>query len=400
MSTTTLSRDLVSTNLDLWSDEVLADPYPHYKMLRDLGPAAYLSRYDMWITTRYDVVKNALMDWESFSSAHLGGVALSKEGQEAWRGSVLESDPPVHGERRKVFNDVLRPKSILKATGDIDARAEKVIDDLLERGTFDGVADFGRDLPMNIVMDLVGWPDEGRDKMLEWADGAFNALGPEGNERMLSAFPKLQAGLDYVSENASKDRMAPGSFGRMMFEAAESGTVPAEVVPIALNGFMHASLDTTIHSMGNLLMLFTQHPEQWEMVRADPSLVSQAYQEGLRLESPIQVFSRATTRDVDLGDGVVIPKDSRVVHSYAAANRDERHYDNPEQFNIHRNVQDHLAFDFGTHACPGRRLATMEANALFTAMARRVKTIELVGEPKRELNNTTRGWSSLPMRFS
>ena len=109
----------VHTDLDIWSDEVLQDPYPHYAYLRDLGPAAYLTKYDMWITTRYDVVKAALKDWETFSSAHMGGVALSEAGRQAWRGSVLESDPPEHAQRRKVFDDTLHPRFIRGAVGDL-----------------------------------------------------------------------------------------------------------------------------------------------------------------------------------------------------------------------------------------------------------------------------------------
>jgi cytochrome P450 len=397
---TAAAADHVHTDLDLWSDEVLLDPYPHYKRLRDLGPAAYLTTYDMWLVTRYDVVKQALKDWETFSSAHLGGVALSAAGREAWRGSVLESDPPEHALRRKVFDDTLKPKFIRGAVGDLQRRSEEVVDALLERREFDGVQDFAQDLPLNIVMDLIGWPRDGREQMLEWAQGAFNAIGPEGNKRTIESFPKLQAGIEYVRANATEDQMPPASFGGVMWGAAQAGAVPREVVPIALTGFLHAALDTTISAIGSLLLLFAQHPDQWDVVREDASLVRSAFMEGLRLESPIQFFSRATTRDVDLGEGVVIPVDSRVVHSYGAANRDERHYPDPDVFDVRRNPGDHLAFDFGTHSCPGRSLAMMEGQALFTALAERVTTIELTGEPVWGVNNSTRGLTRLPVRIS
>jgi cytochrome P450 len=400
VKSTLATQEHIFSDLDIWSDEVLEDPYPHYAHLRDLGPAVYMTKYDMWIITRYDVVKRALDDWKSFSSAHLGGVALSAAGQAAWRGSVLESDPPEHGLRRKVFDDTLRPRFIRHALGDLKQRSERVVDALLQAGTFDGVQDFAKDLPLNIVMDLIGWPDHGREQMLEWAEGAFNALGPEGNQRMLESFPKLQAGIDYVRAHATEEHMPPESFGGVMYAAAARDELPREVVPIALTGVLHASLDTTINAMSSLLMLFAQNPDQWELVRQEPSLIPSAFNEGLRLESPIQFFSRATTRDVDLGEGVVIPADSRVVHSYGAANRDERHYPDPDRFDVRRNPTDHLAFDYGTHSCPGRTLATMEGQALFTALAERVATIELVGASRRELNNSTRGYSSLPIKIS
>jgi cytochrome P450 len=299
-----------------------------------------------------------------------------------------------------VFDDTLKPRFVRRALGDIELRSAAVVDALLERREFDGVQDFAKDLPLNIVMDLIGWPETGRETMLEWAEGAFNALGPEGNRRMIDSFPKLEASIAYVREHATEAAMPPDSFGGVMHAAAAQGLVPKEVVPIALTGFLHAALDTTISAMSSLLMLFAQNPDQWALVHADPSLVPSAVTEGLRMESPIQFFSRATTRDADCGEGVVIPADSRVVHSYGAANRDERHYPDPDVFDVRRNPKDHLAFDFGTHGCPGRTLATMEGQALFTALAERVTTIELTGDPVRNLNNSTRGLARLPIRIS
>jgi cytochrome P450 len=401
MSTATLTdRSQFETDIDLWSDEVLLNPYDHYKTLRDIGPAAYLTKYDMWIITRYDVLKAALADWETFSSAHLGGIAFNAGTNAAWQGSTLVSDPPQHGIPRKVFDDALRPRHLRSALADVKRRSEEVVELLLAKGEFDGVKDFAQDLPLHIVMDLIGWPAEGREKMLEWAEGAFNAAGPEGNQRMLDSIPKAIGGMQYLTETVTAENIRPNSFGSVIFDAAARGELPPEFVPITLAGYLNAALDTTINAAGSLLMLFAQNPDQWDLVRADTSLVSSAFLEGVRLESPAQFFSRATTRDVDLGEGCIIPKDSKVAHSYAAANRDERHYPDPERFDVTRNPTDNLAFDFGVHACPGRTLATMEGEMLFTALAERVTTIELIGEPTREPNNITRGWASLPMRIS
>lgn len=397
--TTITHRSRFETDLDLWDEAVLLHPYPHYKMLRDLGPAAYLTKYDMWILTRYDQVKKALDDWETFSSARGGGIGFNPIINEAWKGSTLNTDPPQHAAPRKVFDDALRPRFIRKSLSGIEARADVVIDELMARGSFDGVTDFARDLPMHIVMDLIGWPEEGRDKILDWAEGSFNAAGPE-NQRMLDSLPKVAAAFEYLQEVATEDNLLPGSFGRIIYDSANRGEIPRENVPIMLAGYLNAALDTTINAVGSLLMLFAQNPDQWALVHEDPALVPAAFLEGVRLESPAQLFSRVTTREVDLGEGVVIPADSRVVHSYAAANRDERHYPDPDRFDVRRNPADNLAFDFGTHACPGRALATMEAQALFTALAKKAKTIELTGEPTRVVNNITRGLSTLPVRIS
>lgn len=399
MSTLTNAQSGFETDVDLWSDEVLADPYPTFQRLRDIGPAAYLTRYDMWLTTRYDIVKGALTDWESFSSAHLGGIALNPGTNIAWQGSALNTDPPEHSVPRTVFDNALRPRHLRNSLPDIDARAHRLVDILLEKGEFDGVQDFARDLPLHIVMDLVGWPQEGRREMLEWAEGAFNAAGPEGNPRTVEGVNRVVAAMRFLSETVNADNIAPGSFGSIIFQAAESGALPREFVPITLAGYLNASLDTTINAVASTLWLFATHPEQWQLVHSDPTLVPSAFSEGVRMESPIQFFSRATTRAVDLGDGCVIPADSRVVHSYGAANRDERHYADPHVFDVRRNPTDHLAFDFGVHACPGRTLTTMEGHALFTALAEKVSTIELTADPTWTPNNMTRGPSSVPVRI-
>jgi len=126
--------------------------------------------------------------------------------------------------------------------------------------------------------------------------------------------------------------------------------------------------------------------------------VPAAVNEIVRLESPIQCFSRVTTREVDLGDGVVLPAGVRVLHSYGAANRDERHYADPDTFDIRRNPTDHLSFSYGIHACAGQGLARLEAHAILTALAGRVSRLDLDGEPVRALNNITRGFAHLPVR--
>jgi cytochrome P450 len=400
MTSPTIDLTTFETTVDLWSDDVLLNPFPAYKQLRDIGPAAYMTKYGFWFIGRYDIVKNALSDWETFSSAHMGGIALNAFTNKTWTGSPLNTDPPYHDVARKVLDDALRPRHLKSALPNIEQRAEKLIDSLLEMQEFDAAVDFAKDLPLHIVMDLIGWPEQGRETMLDWAEGAFNAAGPEGNQRMLDSLPKLGEGMKFLTESVTAETIAPGSFGSVIFEAAARGDLPPENVPISLAGYLNAALDTTINAASSLMWLFASHPDHWKLVHEDPSLVPSAFREGVRMESPAQFFSRATTRDVDLGDGCVIPADSRVIHSYQAANRDERHYPDPDRFDVTRNPTDNLAFDFGIHACPGRTLATMEAHALFSALAKKVGSIELTGDPVWTPNNITRGPSSVPVRIT
>jgi len=259
------------------------------------------------------------------------------------------------------------------------------------------VADLARALPLKVVPDLVGWPEEGREHLLEWASATFNLLGPM-NERTKQAMPAARAMFAFADEMAAKENLVPGSVGSSVIEAAATGEVEPERVASLLVGYLAPSLDTTISAIGSAVWLLATHPEQWAVLRADPSLVPNAFHETLRLESPIRSFSRVTTASVDIGS-VSIPAGARVVILYAAANRDERCFDRPDNFIVSRpNASEHLGFGLGTHSCPGQGLARIETHALLNALVDRVESITLVGEPKRALNNLINAWGTLPVR--
>lgn len=389
------TRASIECDVDLFCDEALEDPYPHYAALRDLGPAAYLTRHQLWFLSRYEQVREALLDWKTFSSAE--GVGLNEIINEAWAETVVAADPPVHTERRRVYSEQLSPRHIKPVTDTIDRRADEVADRLVKQGSFDAVVDFAQDLPVHVVMDLIGWPMEGRDQLLSWASGSFNAAGPQ-NERMLASLPRLQGLVTYLTEVATADNLTPGSFGAAVYDAVERENIAAEDAIGLMIGYATPALDTTINAIGSGMWLFATHPDQWDAVRADPTLIPGAFNEIVRLESPVQFFSRVTTAEVDLGDGVVLPAGARVLHSYGSANRDERHFDSADTFDAHRNPTDHLGFGYGAHGCPGQALARLEAHALFRALAERVERIELAGVPVRDLNNITRGFARIPVR--
>jgi cytochrome P450 len=153
---------------------------------------------------------------------------------------------------------------------------------------------------------------------------------------------------------------------------------------------MGPSLDTTIFATQTAIMLFAANPEQWDLIRDDPSLIPNAVNEVVRIDSPIQNFSRVTTRAVEI-DGVSLPAESRVIVSYGAANRDPRKWQDPDRFDVRRPAGDHLGFGYGAHQCIGNNLARLEIAALLTALARRVTRIEL-HDHERQLNNVLRGY--------
>lgn len=386
----------IVSDIDLWSDDVLKNPFPAFKQLRDLGPTAYMRKWDMWFVGRYDVLRSYLKDWQTFVSGQ--GVGMNQTANRMLVGALVSTDPPQHTAARKVFTDRLGPRQLTEVAKTIDSRAHQLVDTLLQRGTFDAVTDLAQDLPIHIIMDLIGWPDEGRSELLSWVDGTFNVNGPP-NDYMYSAIPRVESLVKYVSEVATPDNLIPGSFGASIYEAVDRGDIPREQTVVLLVGYAAGAFDTTINSIGTGVWLLATHPEQWELLRSDPSLVKDAYNEILRYDTPVHHFSRVASRDVDMG-GIIIPRGARVAHSYASANRDERHYPDPDRFDITRRPSDHLAFDLGVHSCPGQSLARLEAHAIFTALAEKVSHIELAGDTTRKLNNITRGFERIPVRVT
>jgi cytochrome P450 len=380
------------SDIDLFADDVLSDPYPHYKVLRDAGPITYLKKYDIHALSRYQQVRDALADWETFSSAE--GVGLNDTFNQALTGTIIASDPPHHDNLRNVLSDRLSPRALRSLGPDISRRVEEHIAVLVERGSFDSVTDLARVIPVSIVLDLLGFPLEGRDGLMEWGEETFNAVGP-ANRRMQDALPKMQEMFGWLEGTCTRDRMLPGGFATTIHEAADRGEIPREAVVPLMAGYSIPALDTTVSALASAISLFADNPDQWDAVRADRSLIPSAFNEVLRLEAPVQLFTRVTHKPYET-EGVGLPVGTRVLLLYGSANRDERQYPDPDRFDVRRGAADHLTFGYGIHGCAGQGLARLEGHAVLAAFAKRIERFDITGEPTRKLNNSTRALSSLP----
>lgn len=385
-----------TSDVDLYSDEVLLNPYETYRALRDAGPAVWMSQHSVFALPRYAEVKAALHDWELYSSAQ--GVALNAT-MNSHVGGLVAIDPPEHTQARAI---AMRPlaASRLRAISDrIDEAADGMVRDVVQRSTIDGVVDFAQRIPLLIVADLVGLPKEGTDRMLEWGSNVgFNTMGPE-NARTAGGLAAIPPLLEYLQREVRPDTVKPDSWAADLFQQAQEEGLPLEWAQHMMVNYIVPSMDTTIQAMASALWLFANHPEQYQLLRSDPALATRAVNEVLRLESPVQGFSRVLTRDHEIG-GVRLPEGSRAIVMFGSANRDERYWDDPERFDVQRaDVGGHLAFGFGQHVCMGQGLARLELKAQFTALARHVEHIELIdAEPM--INNTLRGFKRLAMRLS
>ncbi len=380
--------------LNLYSDASLSDPYPIYDQLRAAGEAVWLPSHQVWAVTGYAAVKSALLNHRTFISGQ--GIGLTPAANEQIRGSVLASDAPDHTLLRGVLNERLSPRGIAPFTAPVEKEAERLVDAVVARGAFDAVADFAQVFPIAVVGELIGVADTVKPKLLGWADSMFNTFGPP-NERTMNAFPPLME-MGAFLQSVTIDDLKPGSLGSSIYEAGVRGTLRPDQCAVLLGAYLGAGLDTTINTISAALYLLAQNPEQWDLLRERPALVPQAYNEVLRMASPVLGFSRVAAQATEIGSQPINEGD-RVLLLFAAANRDPRKYHDPARFDILRAPSDHVAFGIGRHHCAGQLLARLEAESLLRALIPRVRRFE-AGAPVYHLNNVIRGLASLPITVS
>ena len=377
---------------DLFTDEALTDPYEHYRAMRDAGPVVWLPAHDVYAVARYREVRAVLDDAATFCSGQ--GVGLNDFINDGGRGTTLMSDGEEHRCQREIIGRPLTPRSLADLRPDAQRLAGDLVDDVVARGTFDAVTELAEVLPATWVPDLLGWPAAGRDRLLDWAAANFDSLGPL-NERAVAAGDGLLEMVAYAHELAASELPA-GSIAAGIREAADRGEIDRARCPLMIVDYLAPSVDTTVSAIGNAVWLLATHPDQWQALRAHPERVKQAFNEALRLESPINCFTRVATVDAVLG-GVDVPAGARILVSYASANRDERQWDRPDEFDITRDSAAHVAFGHGEHACAGMGLARLEGAAVLGALVERAARLELAGRPERKLNNLIRAFRSLPV---
>lgn len=383
-----------TSDIDLYTEAALLDPFPLYRTLRDMGPAVWLPSAEVFAITRYKDVRESLRNWQHFSSAQ--GVFGNELSNQMPKVGMLAADPPAHDALRAVIGKPLLPGAVRELTDQVVSEAEGLAERLLDRGEFDAVDDLAWYLPMTVVSHLVGIPEENRLMVPRWSAAAFNLSAGPLNERAQAEFPVLQSFMAFVSDPDLSAKLRPGGWGARLFEAADRGELPREECGLILNDYLAPSLDTTASAIGSAIALFAEYPEQWDALRADPSLIANAALEVIRMETPIPSFTRVVTQDLEV-DGTALPLGARVMINYASANRDERKWDEPDRFDVRRKVADHMGFGHGTHTCAGNHLAQLEMRSMFAALAKRVKRFEIV-KAERMINNGLRAWQHLQVK--
>ncbi|GAA1232851.1 cytochrome P450 [Prauserella halophila] len=403
MSTPTLGH-APTIETDPFCDEVLADPIPLQRELRAAGPVVALSTYDILAFARYEQVHAALVDWQGFQSG--AGVGLANfRTEQPWRppSLLLETDPPHHDAPRRVLQKILSPRALRRLRDKWFADAETLVDEVLGDRTgvleLDGVRELTESFPLRVFPDAVGIPKQGRENLLPYGDHLFNAFGPR-NHLVEAGEPRAGELSEWTSAQCRREVLEPGGFGADIWAAADRGDILFEQAPLIVRSLLSAGVDTTVHGLSAVLHAFATHPDQWARLRAGPAAAARiAFDEAVRWESPVQVFFRTATRDIEIG-GRTVPEGHKILMFLGAANRDEERWGaDADRFDLSRDPSGHVGFGMGVHQCVGQHVARLEAEALLTALARRVEHLEPAAPPRRHLNNTLRSWESLPLRM-
>ena len=385
-------------DIDPYDEKSLLDPYPMHEQIRESGPVVWLEKYQVFACGRHQEVHTILNNWETFiSSAGVGLTNFNVEPPSRPKSLILEQDPPFHTQTRAILSRILSPKTVTIIREIFTKVAEDMLDECLKKGSIDGIKDLARPYPLKVFPDAVGLEEEGRENLLLYGDMIFNSMGPK-NELAAKSVERAQSSINWVVAHCMRNHLRPGGFGDQIYQAADAGELDINLAPALVRAFLAAGVDTTINALGNALFCLAHHPEQYAKLHADPSLARPAFEEGLRYESTAQTFYRTTSRNCEIA-GASVPADSKVLLFLAAANRDPRKWEKPNEYLIERRPSGHMAFGSGIHGCVGQVIARLEGEVVLTALAKRVKRIEVIGQHTRRLSNTLRALESLPLKL-
>lgn len=384
---------------DPYKVEIVRDPYPVYRRLRDEAPLYYNEQYDFYAVSRYDDVQKGLREWERFSSARGDIMELIKENMELPPGSFIWEDPPLHTAHRQVVQKLFSPKRMRELESKIRDFTARCLDPLIGAERMDFVADLGAQMPMRVIGMLLGIPDEDLESVRERADE--NIQTEEGKPLSYEDGLKLGEGyegyIDWRIENPSDDVMTELLNAEITDETGARRKMIREEVLSITNVLAGAGNETTNRLIGWTAKVLAEHPDQRRQLVEDPSLIPDAIEEILRFEPPGPHVGRYVKEDAEF-HGRTVPAGSVLLCLVASACRDERAYPNADRFDIHRDRAAQMAFGTGIHTCVGNVLARLEGRIALEEVLKRFPEWEVDMENARlSPTSTVRGWETMPV---
>lgn len=383
-------------DVDPYSDEYLLNPVESYRSLRSKGDFAYIPRYGVLATGHHRVISEILARSEVFVSSR--GAGITDYGvQENWRkpSIILEVDPPYHTRTRSAMMHTLAAGVVNGLKPMFAAEADRFLDMALAAGSLDAIADLAETYSLGVFPRAVGLKSVDRRKIIDYGILTFNASGPD-NARTREWRLRGADAVAWITESCRRDSLTPDGMGEALYKQADAGEITAEEAAMLVRAFLTAGMVATVAAVGIALWSLASNPEQFEALKKDPSLARAAFDEAIRLNAPVHHFYRTCIADTVIND-VVVPENAKILLSYGAANLDPAKFEEPERYDIHRKASGVLTFGSGLHSCIGQMLARAEGEAIISAMARKVTTIELAGEAVWLPNNLMRMVASLPV---
>ncbi len=392
---------------DPFDPTVIADPYPVYARLRDEHPVYYNERMNFYVLSRYDDIFRALRKPQLFSSAQGLTPAKDEIAQLGIPPTFIMMDPPDHTRLRRLITKAFTPDTVKEleptirdfVVSHIEAMKRKAADgeevDLIQ-----GIAS---PLPTMVVANLLGVPPEDREQFDPWSDAITSASADFALD-VKQAMGGVQGLVSYFGGMCQARRANPTD--DMISKLTHAEIDGDKLSDWDILGFCFVMIaggnDTTTNLIGNSMKFLHDFPDQHRELLTDPTLIPNAIEELLRIESVVQGLSRTTTQDVEL-HGTTIPAGSKVHNLYASGNRDPRHWgDDADDLDIHREIDRHLSFAQGPHFCIGAHVARMMVRIYFEEMGARIgENFEIDwDQAERRHSAFTRGFTKIPIRIN
>ncbi|MEP7345445.1 MAG: cytochrome P450 [Gemmatimonadaceae bacterium] len=399
---------------DLFSPDVIADPYRYFGELRETDPIHWNARNGVWIITRYDDLVWLVRHHELFSSAVIrsdarppyppidpGDRGLFEDVRHFRSDQLVEQDRPGHTTMRGALHEFFTPTAMEAWRPFVRAAVAELLDAATSQGKMDVLEALAAPLPVRIITQLMGVPNEDREHLRELADKLLYINRGEPY-RMQPLMEGIRGMIEYVEPKVAARAKDPGDdFISVLATAEQNGVYSRHQVLVNSALLLFAGHETTMNLICNGTLALLRHPDQWAKLCADPiGLARLATEECLRFDPPVKSTQRIAAVDVERR-GKVIKQGERIRWIMAAANRDPRAFPNPDRFDLSRSPNPHVSFGSGVHYCLGATLARVEGQEVFRALAERFPNLRLDSEAlEYQPSIQFRSLKSLPVAWS
>jgi cytochrome P450 len=392
-----------SFDLEKLTSEFYANPYPTYRALRENEPVKRLPN-GCYFLTRYDDLVTAYKNTKAFSSDKKKEF-LPKYGNsllyEHHTTSLVFNDPPAHTRVRRLIMGALSPRAIAGLEPDLIALVDGLLDRMAAKGRFELIGDFASAIPVEVIGNLLDVPHEEREPLRDWSLAILGALEPVISADVFACGNEaVKDFLVYLETLVERRRAKPGNPERdvltRLIQGEDNGErLTAKELLHNCIFLLNAGHETTTNLIGNGLVALLDYPTEKQRLIAEPALIKPAVEEMLRFESSNQLGNRMTTEAIELG-GIAMPPGTPITLCIGAANRDPAQFADPENLDIGRTPNRHLAFGTGAHQCAGMALARLEGAVAISRYLTRFPDYALDGKPVRGGRVRFRGFSSVP----